>query len=221
MGRLPLSASKRRQRLGLAILSCLLGGLLASQLIAVYLAGTWMARVPAGMNNPVFDARVEAGVRRLLSEEQRRTWSTEPVRGSGLSSTGVEIYNVQFGTPEDGVFIARIEAGWPVVSARTWVARTPLKTGDWNGGWQLGEPILGLARNSVLPWAPRWTGLLVNTLLYGAMLWLVFCAPFELRRRLRRRSGSCPVCGYDLRGSREACPECGRMIAGRSGEHSS
>ena len=31
-----------------------------------------------------------------------------------------------------------------------------------------------------------------------------------LQRRLRRRGGRCPVCGYDLRATPGRCPECGR-----------
>jgi hypothetical protein len=63
------------------------------------------------------------------------------------------------------------------------------------------------------PLLPRWPGFIVNTLFYGALLWLLIPGPFVLRRVIRIKRGLCPKCGYDLRrAAPEAgigCPECG------------
>ncbi len=62
----------------------------------------------------------------------------------------------------------------------------------------------------LIPYRPIMLGSVVNTLLYSAVLWLLICSPFALRRLIRQRRGLCPACGYDLRhGEHEACPECG------------
>ncbi len=50
---------------------------------------------------------------------------------------------------------------------------------------------------------PLW----IPSLLFGAWpAWLLF--PVH-RRRKRKKLGLCVKCGYDLRGSKERCPECG------------
>lgn len=58
----------------------------------------------------------------------------------------------------------------------------------------------------------------------GVPYWfLCACAAMTLfvawrrRRRARRRPGTCARCGYDLRESRERCPECGTAIPDESG----
>lgn len=70
---------------------------------------------------------------------------------------------------------------------------------------------------SALPLHPIWSGFILNTILYAAILWVpfaLFALRRGLRRVLRRRRGACLICGYDLRGTSGGgggggCPECG------------
>ena len=62
-----------------------------------------------------------------------------------------------------------------------------------------------------LPTEVIWTGFLVNTLLYAALLWLLTCGPFVLRRFLRVRRGLCPKCAYPM-GESAVCTECGKPL---------
>jgi predicted Zn-ribbon and HTH transcriptional regulator len=54
---------------------------------------------------------------------------------------------------------------------------------------------------------PMWALLLISA--------LISAAAFRARRRLhlRSRAGHCLKCGYDLRESKDKCPECGSVIA--------
>ncbi len=53
---------------------------------------------------------------------------------------------------------------------------------------------------------PLW----VPTLVFAFTFWLSY-TPLH-RRRKRKKLGLCVKCGYDLRGSKERCPECGSTI---------
>ena len=66
----------------------------------------------------------------------------------------------------------------------------------------------------ILPFAPIWTNFAINTIFYGAILWLLAFGPFAVRRFIRHKRGRCIKCAYDLRGAEhEVCPECGRGVA--------
>lgn len=67
-----------------------------------------------------------------------------------------------------------------------------------------------LERDTALPLRPLWPGFAINTIFYGVVLWLLFVAPFKLRKWRRTRRGLCAACAYDLRGDFESgCSECG------------
>ncbi len=59
-------------------------------------------------------------------------------------------------------------------------------------------------QHSNLYWIPLWSIALVCALASGLLTVLPV-----LRRRKHARRGLCLCCGYDLRGSKERCPECG------------
>jgi len=56
---------------------------------------------------------------------------------------------------------------------------------------------------------PWWFALTLPALLPAA--WLVETSVRRVQQVKRRRVGHCTVCGYDLRGSPDGCPECGTV----------
>jgi len=63
-----------------------------------------------------------------------------------------------------------------------------------------------------LPVVPAWPGFAINTLFYAGVLWVLCCAPFALRRMIRRRRGQCPACAYPI-GQSPVCTECGAAVS--------
>jgi len=58
-----------------------------------------------------------------------------------------------------------------------------------------------------------WLVLLTPSLALGALA--IYGAYCTRRKNDRRRKGQCTRCGYDLRGSTDRCPECGKLIGKR------
>ena len=74
------------------------------------------------------------------------------------------------------------------------------------------DPLLGpWPIRKHVPLRPIWSGFLLNTLLYGWLLW--FVVP-KLVRSYRRIRGQCVECRYNLTGNISGvCPECGKQVA--------
>ena len=115
------------------------------------------------------------------------------------------------------------DAGWPAL-ALGWQADGMSEGGNVRSGalripeWR-SNPIRGFQwttqtndtpseRFRLVPTRPTMPGFALDALFWGSVSWLLFFAPFTLRRALRARRGRCPACGYDMRGL-DACPECG------------
>ncbi len=67
---------------------------------------------------------------------------------------------------------------------------------------------------AVIPLRPIWSGLLVDSLVYGAAVWVMWLGLSRPRRFVREvgrmKQGRCMACGYDLNFRFEdGCPECG------------
>jgi hypothetical protein len=111
-------------------------------------------------------------------------------------------------------------AGWPLLT---------LKSLNYHG-FRLGDPnpfVEGLPSGIIdgielsphgqywdwkaLPLRPIALGFAINTIFYAAILWLLFAAPFTLRRHLRVRRNLCPHCAYPV-GTNDVCTECGRAV---------
>jgi hypothetical protein len=120
--------------------------------------------------------------------------------------------------PADVYHGGDIAFGWPLVSL--WMSTTgdviANRTANerLHGGWLVGGAVESRGNEFIaLPYRPIWPGFAINTLFYAGILWLLFAAPFALRRRRRIKHGLCSKCGYDLRGSNaSACPECGTLV---------
>ncbi len=82
---------------------------------------------------------------------------------------------------------------------------------ELHGGWRIaGQPSSRMRDFRALPLKPIWTGLIINSLVFSVIWFMLLLAPGFIRRRLRHRRGCCMWCGYDLRGAvSERCPECG------------
>ena len=91
------------------------------------------------------------------------------------------------------------------VSGTTW----------WMSGFK------GFKTSIIGPWIGHYYGnttsivlpLPLFALLFGSIF--TYCVLPRHRRRKRKRLGLCVSCGYDLRASKDRCPECGELIQNR------
>jgi hypothetical protein len=119
-------------------------------------------------------------------------------------------------------FVRETNAGWPMYCLAGLLIDTQgyEKGARWFGR-QVNPPLWRAVRaveidgDRPLPFAIIWPGFVVNTLFYAAILWLLICGPFVLRRFVRVKRGLCPVCAYP-RGDSAVCTECGKALPKRA-----
>ena len=112
-----------------------------------------------------------------------------------------------------------LATGWPCRSCwcELWqFVRTDedhyLESRDISGAVETSLPPIVGALKRVMPFYPIWPGFAMNTILYGAILWMVLVLPFNIRRRRRIKRGLCARCAYPV-GTNEKCTECGAGVA--------
>ncbi len=136
-------------------------------------------------------------------------WPTPSVWQS-LGNAGYERVNVYATTtPADGTpgqFNMQVERmGWPLPALE--------RVQMW---WPWDDPAWTTSAYSDPPLRLAWPGALLNPLLIGTALWIVFVLPVQgfcaVRRRLRARYACCRHCGYPC-GTNDVCSECGKPFA--------
>lgn len=109
------------------------------------------------------------------------------------------------------------ESGWPAQAFWGW--RVPSR-GFFEPSPGAKGGVIVIERPSADPWIatvhiaipylPLWRGLILNTLFYAAIWWVLLAMPRLIRHMLRARKGLCRSCGSDMRGlTNTPCPECG------------
>jgi hypothetical protein len=123
----------------------------------------------------------------------------------------------------------RVRAGWPMasLSGERWHFGHPFTTpafrcapaGPTDGAlFVAAYPVIRVTASGSterpVPLLPLWPGFALNTAFYAAVLWLLICGPFILRRFVRVRRGLCPACAYPM-GEAAVCTECGKPLPSR------
>jgi hypothetical protein len=120
----------------------------------------------------------------------------------------------------EGVFGFVWSSGWPspdwVYSARTLAAPLPFTRHNCFVVEMSTERLI-LSPNGVATASVSYRGFRTNVL-YGSFLAIILPVAWEVLRRRKRQqqTGYCPTCGYDLRASKDRCPECGTPIASKA-----
>ena len=103
--------------------------------------------------------------------------------------------------------LVEIEMGETISITINAYAADPIQGGIVLTQFSIGNPAQSWR---ALPYQPVWSGIVINTLFYAMLLWMLWLIPFVVRRVIRSKRGLCIKCGYDLRGAEhEVCPECG------------
>lgn len=172
------------------------------------------------------------------SDRRPANFPSQMTVGQSIERHGIGLTLSSIGTDDPALehSVLHIRAGWPwpCLEGFRWKTRTfapdPTLPGTImvTGGGLIYDqvafirrnqvPIITLERPKLIPFGPIIPGLILNSLLYGLILMLLWKVFHGYRRRRLRRAGRCHACGYQLK-DLTRCPECGTQ-KGNTGEDS-
>jgi hypothetical protein len=106
-----------------------------------------------------------------------------------------------------------MRAGWYESHRSVNNRRVGASSGSMSAQVGFGNPAaFSVLFDRALPTRVLWPGFIINSLLFGLVLWLLLVANPILRQRARLRRGLCPACSYPI-GASAICSECGRVTS--------
>ena len=177
-----------------------------------------------GLPNWIVSVSKGIGVTRVSAVPDNDLWDISSIRGDvqipAWSRTNERPSEAEF-ADRTAPWIVEHASGWPV---RAGIALIQRNLFDFAGAriassrFHIVSGFAVLDDGStnpvpyrVLPVRPLWPGFAINTVFYALVLWLLFAAPFALRRWRRIKRGLCPKCAYPV-GTSTVCTECGKAL---------
>lgn len=138
---------------------------------------------------------------------------------------------IEMNLPDPGVANFRAYTLLGLPAACVWAAQDESRAvpssmpGRFSGTICLGRGetpwgLYGSPPERLLPIMPIWSGLAINSAVYGSLFFACGKGGAAMVRKLRRKPGQCRRCGYSLDGipSGKPCPECGSVPTSRPSE---
>jgi hypothetical protein len=148
---------------------------------------------------------------RTVGVEYWAVWPMPSGAGSERDAAGPQTTPPFWALPLESTSLGQrttVGCGLPFICVHFEVVEPGSGPAGFGGAWTV--PLAG--RDVWLAFRPVWSGLFVNTLCYTALISVPWAFGSLVRRRMRRRRGHCPFCGYDLRGDySRVCSECGTL----------